>query len=120
MDIVNVTRGIISSLMNIHFPFSFCVFNEQIYLLTEDNQRYIMRSVSDSHVVSDSRVIVTCQNFDRTWEEMRDYSFEIKTPHDLHNALFIGHLMGWWTADEVLLLKTFIKQINNYMTVLEI
>ncbi|AMH17500.1 hypothetical protein AL518_05430 [Hafnia paralvei] len=114
MDIVNVTRGIISSLMNIHFPFSFCVFNEQIYLLTEDNQRYIMRYVSDPHR------IVTCQNFDCTWEEMRDYSFEIKTSHDLHNALFIGHLMGWWTADEVLLLKTFIKQINDYMTVIEI
>lgn len=111
MQIVNITQDIISSITDVHFPFEICSFNEQIYLKTKRTQRYVIAHSYDLPVNLTSTV------FDRDWELKHDYKFEVRTVNDLRDALLIGNVMGWWSADEIQLLRQLINAMDRSLAI---
>ena len=113
MQIVNITLDIISSITDIHFPFEICSYNEQIYLKTKCNQRYVIAHAYDLPAN------LTCPVFDHHWDLKHDYKFEVRTTNDLRDALLIGNVMGWWSGNEIQLLRQLISAMDHSLVIVD-
>lgn len=113
MQIVNITQDIISSITDVHFPFEICSFNEQIYVKTKLNQRY---AIAHSY---DLPANLTCAAFDNHWDLKHDYKFEVRTVNDLRDALLIGNVMGWWSDNEIQLLRQLINSMDHSLAIVD-
>lgn len=111
MQIVNITLDIISSITDIHFPFEFCSFNEQVYLKAKHDQHYVIAHAYDLPAN------LTCTVFDSHWALRHDYKFEVKTTNDLRDALLIGNVMGWWSANEIQLLQQLVNSMDQSLVI---
>ena len=90
-----------------------CKYNEQIYLKTKCNQRYVIAHAYDLPAN------LTCPVFDNHWDLKHDYKFEVRTTNDLRDALLIGNVMGWWSGNEIQLLRQLISAMDHSLVIVD-